>query len=76
MDKRRSQRIIMDRETLSATPRCPACGKYFSLGERVVPACGDWGNTPRLVHEEDAVFEEASGRYVARRCVDFNKNQS
>ncbi len=66
MAKRENLKTIMDREKLSETPRCPACGKNFTLGEPVVAACGDWGNRPKLVHENDAVFDETNGCYVVQ----------
>lgn len=66
MDKRKSLKTIMTRERLSANPRCPACGRSFTMGEPVVPACGSWGNTPQLIHEEDAVFDEKIGGYVEK----------
>ncbi len=72
MNKQKQMKILMDREKLSSTPTCPACGKNFSLGEIVVPACGEWGTAPKLVHEEDAIFDESSGRFIERKCYEGN----
>ncbi len=73
MNRREGLKTIMSRERLSTTPHCPACGQNFTLGEPVVLACGNWGNTPQLVHEKDAVFDEASSSYVERSCYNARK---
>ena len=64
------QRFIMDLERLNHfnSEGCPACGHKFSLGDPVVVACGAWEGGPRIVHENEAVFDSASGQYVERRC--------
>ena len=67
MTKQENLKTIMDREKLSENPRCPACGKNFTLGESVVAACGDWGSQTKLVHEDDAVFDETNGCYVVNK---------
>lgn len=66
MDNREKLKTIMSRENLHTTPRCPACGRDFTMGEPVVLACGIWGDTPRLVHEDDAVYDEANGCYTVK----------
>ena len=73
MSKRQKLKTIMDREMMSASPVCPACGRNFSMGETVVPACGNWGDSPRWVHEQDAVFEESSGAFYERKCYEARK---
>ncbi len=68
MDRRKSLKTIIDREKMSAHPTCPACGRNFSMGETVVVACGTWGDSPRYIHEDDAVYEPADGNYYERKC--------
>lgn len=48
---------------------CAACGGKFNLGDSVVAACGDWGETPRLIHAHEAARDPARGGYVDRRCL-------
>ena len=74
MDKRKSLKTIMDREKLHTMSQCPACGRNFTMGETVVLACGGWEGGPKLVHENDAVFDEATDSYVERRCYEGRKN--
>lgn len=64
------QRFIMDLERLNRfnSEGCPACGKKFSLGDPVVVACGAWEGGAKVVHENEAVFDRATGQYVERRC--------
>jgi hypothetical protein len=66
------QKILMDLETLNTSNAegCPACGKKFNLGDPVVMACGDWAGGPRYVHENEAVFDPASGTYMERSCYE------
>lgn len=61
---------IIDRVLLNQlnADGCAACGHKFNLGDPVVEACGAWEGGPRLIHENEAVFDEASGSYVERRC--------
>jgi hypothetical protein len=68
--KTEKRRFIMDLERLNRSndEGCPACGKKFSLGDPVVVACGAWEGGPKVVHENEAVFDHATGQYVERRC--------
>ena len=68
--KTEKRRFIMDLERLNRSndEGCPACGKKFSLGDPVVVACGAWEGGAKLVHENEAVFDRATGQYVERRC--------
>jgi hypothetical protein len=61
---------IIDREMLMRLKRCPACGKPFNLGDPVVLACGAWEGPPKLIHENEAVFDEQAAQYVERRCFE------
>ena len=61
---------IIDREKLMHYKTCAACGKPFNLGDPVVLACGNWEGPPKLVHENEAVYDEDSSSYVAQKCFD------
>jgi hypothetical protein len=54
---------------------CPACGRKFNLGDPVVRACGAWEGGPRLIHENEAVFDAGSGGYVEKRCHDARQGR-
>lgn len=65
-----SRKLILDLEkvnTLNAEG-CPACGRKFSLGDTVVPACGAWDGGARYIHENEAVFDRKTATFVERRC--------
>jgi hypothetical protein len=66
MDNREHLKTIMSREYMHTYPQCPACGRPFAMGEPVVKACGDWGNALKLVHEEDAEYDEQRCAYVVK----------
>jgi len=68
-------KTIIDLEKLNRfnAQGCPACGRKFTLGETVVLACGAWEGEPRLIHENEAVFDEATGTYFERRCYESRK---
>ena len=68
--KYNSQRFIMDREQLNAlnAEGCPACGGKFTLGEPVVLACGAWEGGPKVIHDNEAVFDRRNQSYVERKC--------
>ena len=61
-------KTIIDREMLMRLKACPACGKPFTMGDPVVLACGAWDGPPKLIHENEAVYDEEGGRFVERRC--------
>jgi hypothetical protein len=65
--------IVVDREMLMKLKTCPACGRKFNLGEQVVPACGAWEGPPKLIHREEAVFDEQRNGYVERKCYESGK---
>jgi len=62
-------KIVMDLESLNATNAqgCPACGHKFSLGDTAVLACGAWGEGPRYIHENEAVYDPLAAQYVERK---------
>ena len=66
----RPNRFIMDLAHLNAlnAQGCAACGRKFTLGDPVVVACGAWEGGPRVIHEQEAVFDRSSGGYIERRC--------
>jgi len=64
------QPIIIDLERLNTgnARGCAACNQKFTLGERVVLACGFWDGGQRLIHESEGVFDSATGQWVERAC--------
>lgn len=68
-------KTIIDLEKLNSlnSEGCPACGRKFTLGEPVVPACGAWEGKPKFIHENEAVFDDASATYFERRCYESRK---
>jgi len=68
---------MIDLQKLNAlnTEGCPACGKGFTLGETAVVACGAWEGGPKLIHENEAVWDSDNGRYVERRCFETRRGK-
>ena len=68
--KKQSQQLIMGLDQLNRynAEGCPACGRKFNLGDPVVVACGAWDGGAKIIHENEAVFDQATGSYVERRC--------
>ena len=68
-------KTIMNLETLNASNAqgCPACGRKFNLGDPVVIACGSWEGGPRYIHENEAVFDSATGTYMERGCQETGR---
>ncbi|MEJ2098496.1 MAG: hypothetical protein P8X68_00800 [Desulfobacterales bacterium] len=68
-------KTIIDLEKLNTFNEegCPACGRKFALGEPVVLACGAWEGEPKYIHENEAVFDEATATYFERRCYESRK---
>ena len=73
-DKKQLKTII-DLEKLNSlnAEGCPACGRKFTLGEPVVLACGAWEGKPKYIHENEAIFDQASSSYFERRCYESRK---
>lgn len=63
-------KTIMDREKLMRFKTCPACGRPFNLGDPVVLACGAWEGPPRLIHENEAVYDGKAKIYVEQKCAE------
>ncbi|MBI5064340.1 MAG: hypothetical protein HZB87_12960 [Desulfatitalea sp.] len=61
-------KTIIDREKIIRLKTCAACNRPFNLGDPVVLACGAWEGPPRLIHENEAVYDAASGNYFERKC--------
>ncbi len=61
-------KTIIDREKMILLKTCAACDRPFNLGDPVVMACGAWEGPPKLIHENEAVFDPASGTYIERKC--------
>jgi hypothetical protein len=69
------EKFIIDLEkqnTLNAEG-CPACGSKFALGETVVYACGAWEGGPKLIHENEAVFDKRTSSYFERSCYEARR---
>ena len=64
---------IMDREKLMHFKTCAACGQPFSLGDPVVLACGAWQGPPKLIHENEAVWDERRSTYFERKCFEAQR---
>lgn len=46
---------------------CEACNRKFNLGDRVVMAVGGWSdNYAKLIHEDEAVFDQKTKTYYDR----------
>ena len=67
-----AKKYIVDLNILNSYNKkgCEACNQKFNLGDTVVMACGDWAGGPRYVHENEAVFDPASGTYMERSCYE------
>ena len=61
-------KTIVDRGLLMSLKTCPACSRPFTLGERVVLACGEWAGPMRFIHENEAVYDSEEATYVERGC--------
>ena len=61
-------KTIVDRAMLMTIKSCPVCKKPFTLGERVILACGDWTGPMRFIHENEAVYDGKVAMYVERSC--------
>lgn len=68
-DIKKKYQTIIDRETLmkKGAEGCLACGKPFTLGDPVVLACGAWDGPPRLIHENEAIFDPHHAFYFERK---------
>ena len=73
--EKKRQTFIIDLEKLNTlnTEGCAACGRKFTLGETVVRACGAWEGPPKLIHENEAVWDETSATFFERRCFESRK---
>lgn len=67
---RKPHKVIVDLELLNRlnAEGCPACGRKFTLGETVVAACGAWEGGPKMIHENEAVWDSQSSSFIERRC--------
>jgi hypothetical protein len=62
-------KLVLDIEKVSTlnAEGCAACGKKFSLGDTVVPACGAWEGGVKFIHENEAVFDKKTSLYYERK---------
>lgn len=67
-------KVIIDLEILNSTNTegCASCGKKFTLGETAVYACGGWEGGLKLVHENEAVFDNTTSQYIEQSCYNLN----
>lgn len=75
--EKKRQTFIIDLEKLNNlnAEGCAACGRKFNLGETVVKACGAWEGPPKLIHENEAVWDVNAATYFERRCYESRKEQ-
>lgn len=73
--KRDKYKFVLDLEMLNKynSEGCAACGGKFTLGETVVIACGPWGSTPKVIHENEAVYDHNTASYVEKGCFKEGK---
>ena len=73
--EKKSQTFIIDLEKLNRLNAevWAACVRKFTLGETVVKACGAWEGPPKLIHQNEAVWDVNSATYFERRCYDSRK---
>jgi hypothetical protein len=69
------QTFIIDLETLNTlnAEGCIACGRKSTLGETVVKACGAWEGPPKIIHENEAVWDAKTATFVEKRCYESRK---
>ena len=62
--------IIIDLATLNElnAEGCPACNRKFVLGESAVLACGNWRGGPKLIHENEAIYDAETAMFMERQC--------
>ncbi len=72
MTERKSRTFLIDLEKLNTlnADGCAACGRKFTLGETAVMACGAWEGGPRVIHENEAVWDPASKSFFERKCYE------
>jgi len=72
---RKKHTFLIDLEKLNTLNEggCPACGRKFTLGETGVSACGLWEGGPRIIHEDEAVWDPQSASFIERRCFESRK---
>jgi hypothetical protein len=75
-DERRKNTFLIDLEKLNRlnAEGCPACREKFTLGETVVLACGAWEGGPKLIHENEAVWDPQTSSFVERRCFEARRS--
>lgn len=71
------RKVMLDLQKLNElnAEGCPACGRKFALGETAVVACGAWEGGPKLIHENEAVWDARNRSFVERRCYETKRGQ-
>ncbi len=73
--QRQKMTFLIDLEKLNSlnAEGCAACGQKFTLGETAVLACGAWEGGPKVIHENEAIWDSASNSFIERRCYESRK---
>jgi hypothetical protein len=76
-NEKKKHTYIIDLERLNNlnAEGCAACGRKFTLGETVVKACGAWEGPPKLIHENEAVWDADAASFFERRCYESRKGR-
>jgi hypothetical protein len=74
-NSKKGQTFMVDLEKLNTlnSEGCVSCGRKFTLGEIVVEACGAWEGGPKLIHENEAVWDTVTSTFIERRCYESRK---
>ena len=73
---RRKHSLLIDLEKLNTlnAEGCPACGEKFTLGEIAVYVCGFCAGAPRIIHENDAVWDPKTASFIERKYYESSKS--
>ena len=74
--KPKHSKIIIDLARLNElnAEGCPACNRKFVLGETAVVACGNWQGGPKLIHENEAIYDSGTAMFMERQCYLSSRN--
>ncbi len=73
--QRQKMTFLIDLEKLNSlnAEGCAACGQKFTLGETAVLASGAWEGGPKVIHENEAIWDSTSNSFIERRCYESQK---
>ncbi len=68
--------FLIDLEKLNTLNEegCPACGRKFTLGETAVMACGHWEGGAKVIHENEAAWDQRTACFIERKCFESRKS--